>query len=74
MEGLNTPIASNVKIFEYGFYSKEIRQRKYEFYNSNDPYDVTKENQLYIISGKGYRSGPNGMEFRELPENLVVEV
>ena len=74
MKGLDRPIVSNAKILEYGFYSEETRQRKYKLYNANDPYDVTKENQLYIISGKGYRSGPNGMEFRELPEKLVVDV
>ena len=74
MEGLDRPIASNAKILEYGFYSEELRQKKFQYYNSQDPYNVNEENQLYIISGKGYRSGPNGMEFKKLPENLVVDI
>tara|TARA_B110000438_G_scaffold137325_1_gene132680 strand:- start:1335 stop:1853 length:519 start_codon:yes stop_codon:yes gene_type:complete len=74
LDGLDRPIASSVKILEHGFYDKKIRQKKFEYYDSRDPYNITGENQLYIISGKGYRSGPNGMEFKELPEDLVVEI
>jgi len=74
LDGLDRPISSNVKILEHGFYDKKIRQKKFEYYEAHDPYNITGENQLYIISGKGYRSGPNGMEFKKLPENLVVEV
>ena len=74
MEGLDKPVTSKVKILEYGFYSEELRQKKFDYYNSHDPYNVNGDNHLYIISGKGYRSGPNGMEFKKLPKDVAVEI
>ena len=74
MEGLDRPIASKVKILEYGFYSEELRQKKFDYYNLHYPYNVNGYNHLYIISGKGYLSGPNGMEFKKLPKDVVVEI
>ena len=74
MEGLDKPVTSKVKILEYGFYSEELRQKKFDYYNLHDPYNVNGDNHLYIISGKGYRSGPNGMEFKKLPKDVAVEI
>jgi len=74
VEGLDKPVSSKMKILHYGYYSEEIRQETFNFHNSHDPYNVNEENHLYIISGKGYRSGPNGMKFKKLPKEIVVEI
>ena len=69
-----SPINSNVKILHYGFYDKELRNWKYSWAESHNVTNSEQDINMYLISGKGPRSGPNGMEFKKLPKDVVVEI
>ena len=61
-------IRSNVKIFHYGNFDNNTRQKKFKFYNKHDPNIVEQDGYTHIISEKGRHSGPSGIEFITLPD------
>jgi len=69
--GWDEPIRSKVKILHYGNYDEALRQNKYKMYNNRDPRSPF-DGYKHIISGDGKFSGPNGMEFRLLPEGYFI--
>jgi O-antigen biosynthesis protein len=71
--GWEKPIRSKVKIFHYGNYDEALRQRKYKFYTTNDPDNEIFDGYKHIISGKGKYSGPNGIEFRKIPDGQYIK-
>lgn len=71
--GFNQPVRSRVKILHYGYYNEALRQRKYKFYISLDPNNTVFDAYKHTISGEGKLSGPNGMEFRTLPEGMYYK-
>ncbi len=71
---IDKPINSNMKILHYGYYYKELRNRKYNWAESHNVTNSEQDINAYLISGKGPRSGPNGMEFKKLPKDVAVEI
>lgn len=65
--GFSNPIRSNVKIIHCASLDKEQRQKKYEWYNKIDPNNTTTDSYKHMIGGFGRLSGPNGLEFIQLP-------
>ena len=61
-------VRSNVKIFHYGNYDNNTRQKKFKFYNKHDPNSVEQDGYTHMISEKGRHSGPSGIEFITLPD------
>ena len=61
-------IRSNVKIFHYGNFDNNTRQKKFEFYNKHDPNNAEQDGYTHMISEKGRHSGPSGIEFITLPD------
>jgi len=70
--GIDKPLSSNVKILHYGYYNKELRTRKYNWAESYKLAISEQDINQYLISGKGPRSGPNGIELQNLPNWLHV--
>ncbi len=66
-------IRSNVKILHYGNFDKKLRESKFEFYSKNDSDSIGQDGYQHILSGNGTLSGPRGMEFKLLPEDLCYE-
>jgi glycosyltransferase involved in cell wall biosynthesis len=66
-------IRSNVKILHYGNFDKKLRESKFKFYLENNPNSISQDDYQYIISGDGMLSGPHGMEFKLLPEDLCYK-
>lgn len=71
--GRNESIRSKVKIFHYGNYDEELRQKKYKFYTSIDPNNKEFDNYIHVIAGKGKFSGPIDIELRSLPKGQFIE-
>jgi glycosyltransferase involved in cell wall biosynthesis len=72
VDGLDTPVSSNMKILHYGYYDKELRTRKYNWAESYKLINSEQGINEYLISGKGPRSGPNGIELQNLPNWMHV--
>jgi len=72
--GINNSIRSRVKILHYGNYDKELRQKKFKFYNKFDPNSYETDGYKHMISGKGRFSGPKGIEFRTLLPELCEDI
>lgn len=70
-KGWQESIRSKVKIFHYGNYDEELRQKKYKLYTTIDPSNRSFDGYVHIISGKGKFSGPNGIELKRLSEPLI---
>ena len=70
--GLNNSVRSRVKILHYGYFDSESRQEKYDFYNKMDPNNTSFDGYRYLVSEDSKFSGPEGMEFRLLHNNMVV--
>jgi glycosyltransferase involved in cell wall biosynthesis len=70
--GIDKPLSSNVKILHYGYYNKELRTRKYNWAESYKLAISEQDINQYLISGKGPRSGPNGIELQNLPNWMHV--
>ena len=70
--GLNNSVRSRVKILHYGYFDSESRQEKYDFYNKMDPNNTSFDGYRYLVSENSKFSGPEGMEFRLLHNNMVV--
>jgi len=68
--GWDTSIRSNVKILHYGYYDKNIRQEKYEFFNKLDPNSIEFDSYEHIWS-KGKYAGKSGIELKSLPKELI---
>jgi hypothetical protein len=66
------PVRSDVKILHYGYYDKELRTRKYNWAESYKLINSEQGINEYLISGKGPRSGPNGIELQNLPNWMHV--
>lgn len=71
--GQDVLIKSNVKILHYGYFTDNLRQNKFQFYNKLTPNNSEQDSYQHVISGKGIHSGPNGMEFKILPKGLYYE-
>jgi glycosyltransferase involved in cell wall biosynthesis len=72
--GQNKSVRSKIKIFHYGYYDEVLRQKKYKYYTTRDPDSKIFDGYNHIISGKGRFSGPNGIEFRTIPEHLLPDI
>jgi len=64
----NQIVKSKIKILHYGYYDEEIRRKKYDFYTKLDPNNVDFDGYKHIFSGNSKLAGPNGMEFKIIPE------
>ena len=51
--GWNNYVRSRMKIFHYGYYDEELRQKKYKFYNETQPSPHECDNYTHTISGDG---------------------
>jgi glycosyltransferase involved in cell wall biosynthesis len=71
--GWNNYVRSRMKIFHYGYYDEELRQKKYKFYNETQPSPYECDNYTHTISGDGIFSGPRGIELRTLPEGQFIK-
>ncbi len=71
--GWDNSIRSRIKIFHYGNYDEELRQKKYEFMTNLDPKNKEFGNYIHIISGKGKFSGPRGIELKTLPNSIFIK-
>jgi len=70
--GFTKPVRSKLKFQHLGYYDEKIRQKKYSEYSTNDDHSEIWDNYVHCIGGDGKFSGPNGMEFRTLPENMIL--
>ena len=70
--GLEKSVRSRVKIFHHGYYDLSYRQKAYEFYNKMDPNNTSFDGYRHLISENSKFTGPNGMEFRNLPQDMIV--
>jgi len=70
--GWEKSVRSRMKIFHYGNYDEELRQRKYKFYTTKDPNNKFFDEYIHIISEKGKFSGPDGMKFKFLPNDVYI--
>ena len=66
--GKNQPVRSKIKILHYGYYDEELRKRKYDFLTKLDPNNIDFDGYKHIHSGNSKFAGPDGMEFRSIPE------
>jgi len=72
-KGWENPAKSKVKLLHYGYYDESLRKKKYDFYNKIDPNNIVFDGYKHILSGNAKFSGPNGMEFKILPESMIVK-
>lgn len=72
--GWQESVRSRIKIFHYGNYDEELRQKKYKFYTTQDPNNEIFDGYIHIISGKGKFSGSNGIQLRTLPRGMFIEI
>ena len=72
--GFNNPIRSGVKVFHYGSFDKNIRERKYNFVRKIDPDNTVTHGYAHMIDAKGPLSGKHGFEFKKIPANLTYSV
>ncbi len=72
--GLDSHTRSNIKILHYGYYDDKIRTQNYNFYTSHDVENKEDDSYMFLISGKGSWSGPNGMEFQKLPDWMYYKL
>ena len=66
--GKNQLVRSKIKILHYGYYDEELRRRKYDFLTKLDPNNIDFDGYKHIHSGNSKFAGPDGMEFRSIPE------
>ena len=59
---------STVKLLHYSNFNKEIRQKKFEYYNKIDPNSIEQDGYKHVISGEGIHSGFRGIELMQLPD------
>ena len=69
--GLDNSVRSRVKILHYGYYDLASRQEKFERWNKMDPDNTSFDGYRYLVSSDSKFSGPEGMEFRLLHNNMV---
>ena len=70
-KGFNNPIRSDVKVFHYGSFDKNLRKGKYNFYRNHDPNNTVTYGYIHMIDAKGPLSGKHGFEFKKIPAKLT---
>lgn len=70
--GWNESVRSKIKILHYGYYDEELRQRKYKYYTTYEPDSKIFDGYTHIIGKNNKFSGPNGLEFRTIPDGLYI--
>lgn len=66
--GKNQTVKSKIKVLHYGYYDEELRRKKYDFLTKLDPNNIDFDGYKHIFSGNSKFAGPNGMEFKIIPE------
>ena len=71
--GIGDSIRSKIKIYHYGYFDKELRERKYAFYRKQDPENKEFDNYQHLISDKGKLLGEQGIVFKKIPKGMFYE-
>ena len=66
--GKNQTVKSKINVLHYGYYDEELRRKKYDFLTKLDPNNIDFDGYKHIFSGNSKFAGPNGMEFKIIPE------
>ena len=74
VKGFNNPIRSDVKVFHYGSFDKNLRQQKYKRVSKIDPDNTVTHGYIHMIDAKGPLSGKHGFEFKTIPTNLTYNI
>jgi len=69
--GVSIPVRTRIKILHYGHYDKELRMRKFQYYNKIDPNNSDFECYRGIISA-GTKDTGKDVKVKTLPEGKYI--
>lgn len=72
--GMEEPIRSSVKFLHCASLDKDLRQKKYEWYNKIDPNNNMTDEYKHMIGPYGRFSGLHGFEFKILPTGKFIDL
>jgi O-antigen biosynthesis protein len=71
---MDSPVRSNAKILHLGKFDQNLRQKKYEWYTKIDPDNYSTDNYQHLINSKGRLSGKQGFEFKNIPDEFILDL